>query len=66
MTDADLIVIGAGLSGCALVARLRQLGWEGQIALVDAAHRDAEGIERPGASTMELQDCISASRLWPS
>ena len=36
MTDADLIVIGAGLSGCALVARLRQLGWEGQIALVEA------------------------------
>ena len=36
MTDVDLIVIGAGLSGCALVFRLRQLGWKGQIALVEA------------------------------
>lgn len=35
-TDADLIVVGAGLSGCALVGRLRQVGWSGRIALVEA------------------------------
>lgn len=32
----DLVVIGAGLSGCALVGRLRQLGWSGSLALVEA------------------------------
>ena len=36
MTDADLIVIGAGLSGCALIYQLRLLGWKGKIALVEA------------------------------
>ena len=36
MSDVDLIVVGAGLSGCALVCRLRQLGWGGTIALVEA------------------------------
>ena len=36
MLDADLVVIGAGLSGCSLIARLRQLNWTGTIALVEA------------------------------
>ena len=36
MTDADLIVIGAGLSGCALIYQLRLHGWKGKIALVEA------------------------------
>ena len=36
MADVDLVVVGAGLSGCALVCRLRQLGWQGTIALVEA------------------------------
>ena len=44
MIDVDLIVIGAGLSGCALVFRLRQLGWKGQIAVVEAGRL---GYERP-------------------
>ena len=36
MAVADLIVIGAGLSGCALVSRLRQQGWDGSISVVEA------------------------------
>ncbi|MGB1623037.1 MAG: NAD(P)-binding protein, partial [Synechococcus sp.] len=32
----DLVVIGAGLSGCALAGRLRQLGWSGSMVLVEA------------------------------
>ena len=36
MLDADLVVIGAGLSGCSLISRLRQLNWSGTIALVEA------------------------------
>lgn len=36
MADVDLIVIGAGLSGCGLIARLRQLGWDGRCAIVEA------------------------------
>ena len=32
----DLAVIGAGLSGCSLLARLHQLGVEGSMALVEA------------------------------
>ena len=36
MPDVDLVVIGAGLSGCALISRLRQLGWGRSIALVEA------------------------------
>ena len=36
MLDADLAVIGAGLAGCSLIARLRQLNWTGTIALVEA------------------------------
>ena len=36
MLDADLVVIGAGLSGCSLIARLRQLNWSGTIAIVEA------------------------------
>ena len=36
MLDADLVVIGAGLSGCSLIARLRQLQWPGTIAIVEA------------------------------
>jgi len=36
MLDADLAVIGAGLAGCSLIARLRQLNWSGTIALVEA------------------------------
>ena len=36
MLDADLVVIGAGLSGCSLIARLRQLQWPGTIAVVEA------------------------------
>ncbi|MGB1022790.1 MAG: NAD(P)-binding protein [Synechococcus sp.] len=36
MVDADLAIIGAGLAGCSLIARLRQLNWSGTIALVEA------------------------------
>ena len=36
MLDADLVVIGAGLAGCSLIARLRQLNWIGHIAVVEA------------------------------
>ena len=36
MVDADLAVIGAGLAGCSLIARLRQLNWSGTIAIVEA------------------------------
>ena len=36
MLDADLVVIGAGLAGCSLIARLRQLKWTGRIAVVEA------------------------------
>ncbi len=36
MLDADLVVIGAGLAGCSLIARLRQLNWTGRIAIVEA------------------------------
>lgn len=32
----SLAVIGAGVSACALTAQLRQLGWRGSIALVEA------------------------------
>ncbi|MEB3270387.1 MAG: NAD(P)-binding protein [Synechococcus sp.] len=32
----NLAVIGAGVSACALTARLRQLGWRGSITLVEA------------------------------
>ena len=34
--DVDLAVIGAGLSGCALVAALRTHGWAGTIQLLEA------------------------------
>ena len=33
---AALLIVGAGVSGCALTARLRQLGWGGAITLVEA------------------------------
>ncbi len=36
MAEVDLVVIGAGLAGCSLIARLRQLDWSGTIALVEA------------------------------
>lgn len=36
MQRVDLAVIGAGLSGCSLLARLEQRGFEGSIALVEA------------------------------
>ena len=32
----DLVVVGAGLSGCAFVRRLHQLGWTGSLAMVEA------------------------------
>ena len=32
----DLVVVGAGLSGCAFVRRLQQLGWTGSLAMVEA------------------------------
>ena len=32
----DLVVVGAGLSGCAFVSRLQQLGWTGSLAMVEA------------------------------
>lgn len=34
--NVDLVVIGAGLSGCALVGRLHQIGWSGSMAIVEA------------------------------
>ena len=34
--DVDLVVIGAGLSGCAFVAALRSKGWGGTIQIVEA------------------------------
>ena len=34
--DVDLAVIGAGLSGCALVAALRSRGWKGTIRILEA------------------------------
>ena len=34
--DVDLVVIGAGLSGCALVAALRHRGWCGTIQILEA------------------------------
>ena len=34
--DVDLAVIGAGLAGCSLVARLQQHGFRGSIAVVEA------------------------------
>ena len=34
--DVDLVVIGAGLSGCAFVAALRSRGWSGSIQLFEA------------------------------
>ena len=36
MAEVDLVVLGAGLAGCSLIARLRQLHWSGTIALVEA------------------------------
>ena len=36
MTEVDLAVIGAGLSGCSLIGRLQQLGSELNIALIEA------------------------------
>ena len=34
--EVDLAVIGAGLSGCALVAALRRRGWQGTIQILEA------------------------------
>ena len=34
--DVDLVVIGAGLSGCALVAALRKRDWQGTIQIFEA------------------------------
>ena len=34
--DVDLVVIGAGLSGCALVAALSNKGWRGTIQILEA------------------------------
>ena len=69
MAVADLIVIGAGLSGCALVSRLRQQGWDGSISVVEAGRgpggaqrHDAEGIRPSGDLTTELRACISRNR----
>ncbi|MEC8441031.1 MAG: NAD(P)-binding protein [Cyanobacteriota bacterium] len=36
MAEVDLVVLGAGLAGSSLIARLRQLDWSGTIALVEA------------------------------
>lgn len=36
VASVSLAVIGAGVAACALTARLRRLGWQGSIALVEA------------------------------
>ena len=53
MKVVDLAVIGAGLSGCALLAALRRRGWKGSILVLEAVvdQGDAEPRDDVGMTT---------------
>lgn len=47
-----LLIVGAGVSGCALAAQLRRLGWRGPIRIVEAGR----GVGGRAASRPDRQD----------
>lgn len=50
--DGTLLIVGAGVSGCALAAQLRRLGWRGSIRMVEAGR----GVGGRAASRPDRQD----------
>ena len=59
---SDVVVIGAGQAGAALVARLRAGGHVGKITLIGA--EDAPPYQRPPLSKGYLMGEMAAERLW--
>ncbi len=59
---SDVVVIGAGQAGAALVARLRAGGHVGKITLIGA--EDAPPYQRPPLSKAYLMGQMEAERLW--
>lgn len=57
-----IVVIGAGQAGAALVARLRALGFEGDVTLIGA--EDALPYQRPPLSKAYLLGELDEDRLW--
>ncbi len=51
-TDETLLIVGAGVSGCALAAQLRCLGWRGPIRMLEAGR----GLGGRAASRPDRQD----------
>ncbi len=58
----QVVVIGAGQAGAALVARLRGAGFAGDITLIGA--EDAPPYQRPPLSKAYLMGQMPAERLW--
>lgn len=69
------MIVGAGIAGCALAARLRQLGWRGAITLVEAgrglggraasrpSRRDPDWRLDHGAPLLQLSGDAAAPQL---
>jgi 3-phenylpropionate/trans-cinnamate dioxygenase ferredoxin reductase component len=59
---SDVVVIGAGQAGAALVAKLRALGHEGAITLI--GEEPSPPYQRPPLSKGYLMGEMAAERLW--
>jgi 3-phenylpropionate/trans-cinnamate dioxygenase ferredoxin reductase subunit len=59
---SDVVVIGAGQAGAALVAKLRSLGHDGAITLI--GEEPSPPYQRPPLSKGYLMGEIGAERLW--
>ena len=57
-----VVVVGAGQAGAALVAKLRGLGFEGEITLIGA--EPAPPYQRPPLSKAYLMGEMDEERLW--
>ena len=57
-----VVVVGAGQAGSALVAKLRALGFDGQITLI--GHEPAPPYQRPPLSKAYLMGEMEEERLW--
>ena len=72
-----LVIVGAGIAGCALAARLRQLGWRGPLTLVEAgrgaggrassrrSRHDPSWVLDHGAPFLNLTDPAPPALLGP-
>ncbi|MEY3532981.1 MAG: hypothetical protein RI979_1005, partial [Pseudomonadota bacterium] len=59
---AHVVVVGAGQAGSAVVAKLRGLGFDGQITLI--GEEPAPPYQRPPLSKAYLMGEMEEERLW--